>query len=83
MSEDELTFPFRKFSLFESLELGSQRIKLDPVTARSTYLENVARHLKKIQDACNAMRIGYSLFKTSESVDKTLTAYLARRMGSR
>jgi hypothetical protein len=43
----------------------------------------VARHLKKIQDACNAMRIGYALFNTNEPVDKTLTAYLARRMGSR
>ena len=86
MAEDELSFPFRKFSLFENLEPArgpAQRLKLDPATMRATYLENVARHLKKIQDACNAMRIGYSLFRTSESVDKTLTAYLARRMGSR
>jgi len=29
------------------------------------------------------MRIGYSLFNTRDPVDKTLTAYLARRMGSR
>jgi uncharacterized protein (DUF58 family) len=83
MAEDELSFPFRKFSLFESLETAGQRIRLDPVVARAMYLENLARHLKKIHDACNAMRIGYSLFKTRESVEKTLTAYLARRMGSR
>jgi uncharacterized protein (DUF58 family) len=83
MAEDELLFPFRRFSLFESLETSGQRLKLDPVTARVTYLENLARHLKKIQDACSAMHIGYSLFKTSETVEKTLTEYLARRMGSR
>ena len=83
MAEDELAFPFRRFSLFENLELAGQRLKLDPATTRATYLENVARHLKKIQDACNAMRIGYALFNTNEPVDKTLTAYLARRMGSR
>jgi uncharacterized protein (DUF58 family) len=83
MAQDELSFPFRKFSLFESLELSGQRIKLDPATMRATYLENVARHLKKIKDACESMRIGYSLFQTDEPVDKTLTAYLARRMGSR
>lgn len=83
MAEDELSFPFRKFSLFEDMEQAGQRIKLDPVTTRATYLENVARHLKKIQDACNSMRIGYALFNTTEPVDKTLTAYLARRMGSR
>jgi uncharacterized protein (DUF58 family) len=95
MAEDELSFPFRKFSLFENLEPGNagvspaggrgriQRLKLDPATMRATYLENVARHLKKIKEACESMRIGYSLFKTNEPVDKTLTAYLARRMGSR
>ena len=83
MAEDELNFPFRKFSLFENLELKGQRLKLDPVTARATYLENLARHLKALRDACNQMRISYALFKTNESVEKALTAYLARRMGSR
>lgn len=83
MAPDELDFPFRKFSLFENLESSSQRAKLDPVTTRATYLENVARHLKKIQDACNAMRIGYALFNTRDPIDKSLTTYLARRMGSR
>ena len=83
MAEDELTFPFRKFSLFESLEVAGQRIKLDPVTMRATYLENLARHLKTVHDACNEMRISYELFKTSEPVDKALAAYLARRMGGR
>src|SRR4051812_4304745 len=63
LSEDELNFPFRKFSLFESMELGNQRIRLDPVTTRATYLENLGRHLKAVQDACNAMRISYQLFK--------------------
>ena len=83
VADDEMTFPFRKFSLFESMEIGGQRIKLDPVTARATYLENIARHLKTVRDACNAMRISYALFRTSDSVEKALTAYLALRMGSR
>ncbi len=83
MSDDELNFPFRKFSQFESMELGNQRLKLDPVTTRATYLENLARHLKTIQDGCNALRISYSLFNTHETVEKALTHYLARRMGSR
>ena len=44
---------------------------------------NLARHLKTLRDACNQMRISYSLFRTNESVEKSLTAYLAMRMGSR
>ncbi len=83
VADDELTFPFRKFSLFDSLEKSGQRLKLDPVTTRATYLENIARHQKAVRDACSAMRISYGLFNTSDSVEKTLTAYLARRMGSR
>jgi len=83
MAEDEISFPFRKFSLFEGMETAGQRLKLDPVTARATYLENLARHLKTLRDACNQMRISYSLFRTNESVEKSLTAYLAMRMGSR
>jgi uncharacterized protein (DUF58 family) len=83
VADDELTFPFRKFSLFDSLEVNGQRLKLDPVTTRATYLENIARHQKAVRDACSAMRISYGLFNTSETVEKTLTAYLARRMGSR
>jgi uncharacterized protein (DUF58 family) len=86
MADDELTFPFSKFSLFEHLETGTaatDRLKLDPVTVRATYLENLARHLKTIRDGCNALRIGYHLFNTSDSVEKALTAYLAQRMGSR
>jgi hypothetical protein len=83
MAEDELQFPFRKFSLFENMELGSQRVRLDPVTIRANYLENLARHLKTIRDACNSMNISYALFKTSDPVDKVLAAYLAQRMGNR
>jgi uncharacterized protein (DUF58 family) len=83
MAQDELSFPFRKFSLFENLEQANQRLKLDPAIARATYLENLARHLKKLKDATDAMRIGYALFNTQVPVDQTLTAYLARRMGSR
>ena len=83
MSEDELTFPFRKFSLFQNLETPSQKLKLDPATLRANYLENVARHLKQIRDGCNTLRINHTLFKTNESLDKTLAAYLAQRMGSR
>lgn len=83
MSQDELTFPFNKFSEFESLEVASEKIKLDPVTMRATYLENVARHMKALRDGCNALRINHTLFKTNQPLDRALGAYLAQRMGGR
>ena len=35
MADDELTFPFRKWSLFENLERSGDRIKLDPAMMRA------------------------------------------------
>ncbi|HVS70181.1 MAG TPA: DUF58 domain-containing protein [Phycisphaerae bacterium] len=83
LAEDELTFPFKKFTLFENLESVAQKIRLDPVAARAAYLGNLQRHLEKLRLGCEAMQINYALFRTNEPLDKALTAYLARRMGSR
>jgi len=83
MAEDELTFPFRKFSLFESLERADDKQKLDPAVMRTQYLRNVAAHLKAIREGAGKLGISHELMNTSEPFDKTLTGYLARRMGSR
>ncbi len=83
MAQDELTFPFKKFTLFENLETATQKLRLDPASVRAAYLGNLQRHLEKVKEGCNALRISYSLLKTNESVEKALTGYLARRMGSR
>jgi uncharacterized protein (DUF58 family) len=83
MADDELTFPFKRFSDFESLEKKGQRVRLDPATTRAIYLANVAAHVKKIRDNATALRMSHALFNTKEPFDDALTAYLARRMGSR
>jgi len=86
LSDDELTFPFRSFTLFENLEThrgGAQKLKLDPASVRNTYLANLNYHLKAIRDEANALRISHALFKTTDSLEKSLTTYLAQRMGSR
>jgi uncharacterized protein (DUF58 family) len=83
MANDELTFPFRKWSLFENLEKSGDRIKLDPAVMRSAYLENVARHLKGVRELCGKLAISHVLLNTSEPFDTALTNYLAARMGWR
>jgi uncharacterized protein (DUF58 family) len=83
MAEEELTFPFRKFSEFESLEVANSRVKLDPAIVRASYLQSVQTHLKRIRDACNDLRISHILMRTSQPLDDALTKYLASRMGSR
>jgi len=81
MANDELDFPFRKWSLFENLERDTDRIKLDPALMRSTYLENLARHQQQIKDAIAKMNISHTLLNTSQPFDNALVSFLARRMG--
>ena len=83
MADEELSFPFRKFSDFANLERASQRVKLDPASMRAIYLANVAAHIKKIRDNAIGLRMSHALLNTKEPFDDALTAYLARRMGSR
>lgn len=81
MSNDELEFPFRKWSLFENLERGNERLKLDPALIRATYLENLARHQQTIRDAIGKMHVTHVLLNTSRPFDQALTTFLALRMG--
>jgi uncharacterized protein (DUF58 family) len=81
MSDDEITFPFRKWSLFENLERPDHRVKLDPAYLRNVYLENVANHLKAIRDTAHKLNVSHVLLNTKEPFDTALTNYLAARMG--
>lgn len=81
MANDELTFPFRKWSLFENLEKAGHRIKLDPAMMRAQYLENVSNHMKAIREVTSKLNINHVLLNTSEPFDAALSNYLAARMG--
>jgi uncharacterized protein (DUF58 family) len=81
MADDELTFPFRKWSLFENLERQGHRERLDPATMRAQYLDNVNRHQKTIRDAAGRLNVSHVLLNTSRPFDQALTHYLAARVG--
>lgn len=83
MANDELEFPFRRWSLFENLEMSADRMRLDPATMRAIYLQNVANHLKAIRDAASKLNISHLLLDTSKPFDDALTTYLAQRMGKK
>jgi uncharacterized protein (DUF58 family) len=81
MADDELTFPFRKWSLFENLEKDDHRMRLDPAYIRRVYLENLASHQKAIRDTAHKLHVSHVLLNTSRPFDKALTDYLAARIG--
>ncbi len=83
MADDELTFPFRKFSLFENLERAADKVKLDPALMRAQYLDNLAAHLKALREGASRLHIQHDLLSTATPFDEALAGYLAKRMGSR
>lgn len=83
VADDELTFPFRKWSLFENLERGADRIRLDPATMRAQYLGNINRHQKRIGDAAARLNVSRVVLNTKDPFDAALATYLAARAGWR
>ena len=81
VANDELDFPFRKWSLFENLERPADRIKLDPSMMRQTYLRNLADHQKALKDGTARLHVSHLMLNTSRPFDEAMTAYLAARMG--
>lgn len=81
MAEDELTFPFRQWSLFENLEKQVHRLKLDPAVIRADYLHRVAGHLKAIRDGASKLNVSHVLLNTGKPFAEALMMYLAERMG--
>jgi len=81
MANDELDFPFRKWSLFENLELSSDKIRLDPALMRAAYLENVGKHQQQIKEGIAKLHVQHLLLNTSKPFDEALAVFLAQRMG--
>ena len=54
MAEEELTFPFDRWSLFRDLELDERRVQLDPRSIRAEYLERVRQFIQRLEQGCGA-----------------------------
>jgi len=79
MAEEELTFPFDRWSLFRDLELLDRKVQLDPRSIRAAYLDEVRRFLERIEKGCGQMSVDYVPLSTRHDFDLALATYLARR----
>jgi len=79
MAEEELTFPFDRWTLFRDLELDARRVQLDPRSIRAEYLERVRQFVHRIEYGCGQMDIDYVPMSTRRSFDVALAHYLANR----
>ncbi len=79
MAEEELVFPFDRWSQFRDLELAPRRVQLDPRTVRAEYLERVEAFVRQIERGCGQMDIDYAQLSTRHPFDAALAHYLAQR----
>jgi len=79
MAEEELRFPFERFSHFKDLERLGNNIAIDPKTIRASYLDRVRTFLNDIQAGCGRMEIDYVPLNTRTPFDRALSEYLSRR----
>jgi len=79
MAEEELTFPFDRWTTFRDLELDARRVQLDPRSIRAEYLERVRQFVHRIEYGCGQMDIDYVPMSTRRNFDVALAHYLANR----
>ncbi|MHB8897820.1 MAG: DUF58 domain-containing protein [Thermoguttaceae bacterium] len=76
---DELDFPFRQWTRFESLESPGHHRLVDPAHLRSAYLENLRLFREKLTSGCRRHRIDLVPMVTDRPHAETLASYLAMR----
>ena len=79
---DELDFPFRQWTQFQSLEQTASRHLVDPAQLRRAYLAKVAEFQQQIQNGCNRHRISLIQLRTDQPYADALAAWVNWRRRS-
>jgi uncharacterized protein (DUF58 family) len=77
----EIEFPFDDVTLFKGLEDAGQLLT-EPRSLREAYLEQLRIFTEEMQKMCRGMRIDFTRMNTAESLDVSLSAFLATRAAS-
>lgn len=79
MAEEELTFPFNGSQEFRDLEGVGRKLRIDPRTVRSAYLERVHRHVAQLETLCGQVNADYVPISTRQPYQDALSAFISRR----
>jgi uncharacterized protein (DUF58 family) len=77
----EIRFPFDDMTMFDGLE-GSGELLAEPRSLRNAYLEQLRLMTVELQKMCRGMRIDFSQMNSEESLEISLSAFLATRAAS-
>jgi uncharacterized protein (DUF58 family) len=76
---DELEFPFKSWTQFESLETAGVKHLLDPALLRQAYLANLQKFRDELTRGCRRHKIDLAPFATDQPYAEALAVYLNRR----
>ncbi|MFP6574368.1 MAG: DUF58 domain-containing protein, partial [Pirellulaceae bacterium] len=79
MADEELTFPFDRWSDFRDLEIPGVHEELDPLTLRAEYLARVQEFINRIESECGQLEVDYVPMNTRVPFDVALAGFLATR----
>ena len=77
----EIEFPYDDVTMFKGMEEAGQLLT-EPRSLRDAYLEQLRTFTEEMQKMCRGMRIDFTRMNTGESLDVSLSTYLATRAAS-
>jgi uncharacterized protein (DUF58 family) len=81
LADEELNFPFARWTHFRDLEIAGHNVQLDPRAIRAEYLDRVREFIRLLEMGCGQMKIDYVPMRTSQRYDVALANYIASRHG--
>ncbi len=79
VAQEEEAFEFSKPAIFRDLEGERDKLRVDPVVLKKTYLERFEAHADGIREALWSLSADYHRASTMESTDRILLDYLGTR----
>ena len=80
LDRDEVEFPFKQWTRFESLEQADQFRLIEPAQFRAAYLENLRKFQDELTRGCHRHRIDLVPMLTDQPYAEALAAYLTKRL---
>lgn len=80
---DELDFPFRQWTRFDSLEKAPHHHLVDPAQLREAYLRNLERYREELRKGCHRQRIDLVPMTTDQPYAEALALFLSQRLRRR
>jgi uncharacterized protein (DUF58 family) len=79
LDRDELEFPFRQWSRFDSLEVADMKLMLDPAVLRDQYIRKMHEFSEALKQGCARHHVDLVPMVTDEPYAAALGRYLALR----